>query len=226
MRAQAQPPRRKWPLIVIGVILAALIAYAIYALATNGPQPAPTSSPTPNASSSTAPEADPTGCLVGGGLDADTLLETQRSASHTTSGAVELAAALMRWAYQYPYPSPGDAAAISDSIISEDAPESFRDLPSFFAANPNLSGGIVADGTGYRLSTVPGVWYLESAEDDEVTVSVGAGFVIDNQLSSSLKASTTVTLHWERDAWRADQLAGTRTTEELFQIGTPFTGGC
>jgi hypothetical protein len=223
MRAQAKPPRRKWPWILVGVILAALVAYAIYAVATSSPTPV--ASPTPTESTQ-APAAEPTGCLIGPGLDAATLTETQAAAVHETSGAVEVAAALMRWAYRYPYPSAGDANEVSGSIISSEAPDSFRDLAGFFAGSPNLSGGIVPDGTDYRLSTVTGVWNLESEEPDVVTVSVGANFVVDDQISSSLKASTTVTLRWEDGAWRADQLAATRTTEELFEIGTPFTGGC
>lgn len=224
MRAQATPPRRKWPIVVIGVILAALVAYAIYTVATNRSEPVPSPTPSPTTSASTT--ADPTGCLVGPELDAQTLIETQRLAAHDSPGAVEVAAALMRWAYRFPYPTAEDATAVSGAIISSQAPESFRDLAAFFETQPNLSGGIVPDGTDYRLSTVTGVWFLESAEPDTVTVSIGAAFVVDDQLSSTLKASTTVTLYWESGGWRADQLAATRTTEELFQIGTPFAGGC
>jgi len=224
MRAQAKPPRRKWPWIVIGVIVAALIAYALYAVATNKPVTEPT--PEPTTSESTPVDSVPTGCLGGDGLDAGTLLATQDNAAHSTSGAVEVAAALTRWAYQYPYPSAEDAQAASGSVISSKAPDSFRDLVGFFASEPNLSGGLVADNTEYRLSTVTGVWYIDSKAPDQVTTSIGSAFVVDGQLSSSLKASTTVTLRWENGAWRADQLAGAHTTEELFEIGTPFTGGC
>jgi hypothetical protein len=224
MRAQAKPPRRKWPWIVIGILVAVLIAYALYAVATNKPSAEPT--PEPTTSDSPPVEAAPTGCLGGDGLDAATLLAAQDNSAHSTSGAVEVAAALMRWAYQYPYPSAEDAQAASDSVISSEAPDSFRNLVGFFAGEPNLSGGLVADNTDYRLSTLTGVWYVDSEEPNEVTTSIGSAFVVDGQLSSTLKASTTVTLRWEDGAWRADQLAGTHTTEELFEIGTPFTGGC
>jgi hypothetical protein len=224
MRAQAKPPRRKWPWIIVGIILAALIAYALYAVATNRSESDPT--PAPTASESTPAAAAPTGCLVGGGLDAATLLQTQKQAAHDSSGAVEVATALMRWAYRFPYPEDQEAQEVSDAIISSEAPESFRDLAGFFANGPNLSGGIVADDTDYRLSTVTGVWVLEAEAPDEVTASIGAVFVVDGQLSASLKASTTITVRWEDGAWKADQLAGTRTTEELFAIGTPFEGGC
>jgi hypothetical protein len=224
MRAQANPPRRKWPWIIVGVILAGLIAYALYAVATNKPAQEPT--PEPTTSVATPVDVAPTGCLGGDGLDAATLLAAQAEASHTTSGAVDVAAALMRWAYRYPYPSPEDAQTASDSVISSAAPDSFRDLVGFFKGEPNLSGGLVADKTEYRLSTVTGVWFVDEEAPNQVTASIGSAFVVDGQLSSSLKASTTVTLRWEDGAWRADQLAGTHTTEELFEIGTPFTGGC
>lgn len=224
MRAQAKPPRRKWPWIVVGVLVTGLIAYALYAVATNEPVADPT--PEPTTSEATPVDAAPTGCLGGDGLDTATLLAAQEEADHSTSGAVEVAAALMRWAYRYPYPSPEDAQTASDAVISSEAPDSFRDLVGFFAAEPNLSGGLVADATEYRLSTVTGVWYVDAEAPDQVTASVGSAFVVDGQLSSSLKASTSVTLRWEGGAWRADQLAGAHTTEELFEIGTPFTGGC
>jgi hypothetical protein len=70
------------------------------------------------------------------------------------------------------------------------------------------------------------VWFLEEERPDVVTVSVGSAFVVQGQLSPSLRASTTITLRWEEGAWRADQLVGTRTTEELFAIGKQFSGGC
>lgn len=224
MRAQAKPPRRKWPWIIVGVVVAALIGYALYAVATNKPTVEPT--PEPTTSEATPVDAAPTGCLGGDGLDAATLLAAQSQAPHSSSGAVEVAAALMRWAYRYPYPSADDAVAASAEVISSQAPDSFRDLAAFFATEPNLSGGLVADDTEYRLSTVTGVWYVDTEAPDEVTASIGASFVVDGQLSASLKATTTVTLRWEDGAWRADQLAGTHTTEELFEIGTPFAGGC
>ena len=224
MRAQAKPPRRKWPWVIAAVILAGLIAYALYAVATNKPVVVPT--PEPTDSSSIPPTAEPTGCLGGDGLDSAMLIAAQEKAGHDSAGAVEVAAALMRWAYRYPYPAVEDANAASAAVISSEAPDSFRDLSGFFATEPNLSGGIVADKTDYRLSTVTGVWYLDAETPDEVTASIGAAFVVGGELSSSLKASTTITLRWEDGAWRADQLAGTHTTEELFEIGTPFTGGC
>jgi hypothetical protein len=227
MRAQAKPPRRKWPWIIVGVVVvvvAGLVAYALYAVATNKSVVEPT--PEPTRTEATPVDAAPTGCLGGDGLDAATLLAAQAKASHGTSGAVEVAAALMRWGYRYPYPSPEDAQTASDSLISSEAPDSFRDLVAFFNGEPNLSGGLVADKTEYHLSTVTGVWFVDEEAPDQVTASIGSAFVVDGQLSSSLKASTTVTLRWEDGAWRADQLAGIHTTEELFEIGTPFTGGC
>lgn len=227
MRAPATP-RRRWPIILIAVVLAALAGYGIYAVSqanTGKPTATPTSSPTATPSASTG-GAVPTGCLAGGGLDAATLLATQRAATHDRTGAVEFAAALMRWAYRYPYPTSSDSAQVAGAVISSAAPASFRDLPGFFAGSPNLSGGLVDNNVEYRLSTVPGVWYLDASGVDQMTVSVGEAFVINGQLSSQLRASTTVVLRWEGGAWKADQLSGTHTTEELFQIGTQFIGGC
>lgn len=221
MRAPATPPRRKWPLIVIGLIVAALIAYAIFAIATNRSTPQATQ--TPSTSHSAPVDAAPTGCLGGAEHDVSMLLEAAATAPHTTSGAVEFATAYVRWMHRFPNPTADEALQAKDVFSSANGD---FDLVAYLATQPNLSGGIVEDGRPFHSSTVPGVWYLESAAEDEVTVSIGTGFVIDGQLSASLRGSITVTVVWEGDSWRFDTSDGTRTTEDLFTIGTPFIGGC
>lgn len=224
--ATPKRPRRRWPLILIAVVVAALIGYTIYALAQrndDGTEGTPTSSPT---ASTAAPIAKVTGCLGGPSRDADMVLAAQAAAPNSVEGAAEMAAAMVRWSYQYPYPSDADAGTVSEAAVSAEAPASFRDLASFFAKDPNLSGGIVPDATQYRLSTVGGVWHVESSEEGKASITIGAAFVVKDELSSELRASVTVGLVWEDGAWHVTQLSGERTTEELFQIGTLFAGGC
>ena len=107
------------------------------------------------------------------------------------------------------------------------ASESFTsDLPKYLAAEPDLSGGIVAKGTEYNMNTVPGVWFVESASDDEIVVSIGSGFVVDGSLSPSLRSTITVSLEWSDGGWVVSGAEGTRTVSDLYEIGTTFTGGC
>jgi hypothetical protein len=150
----------------------------------------------------------------------------QALAGHSSNGAVEFATAFVRWTFQFPAPSVDDARFLSEQVISDTAPPGFRDLAGSMKATPNSSAGAVKDGTSFYLSTVPGVWYLESAASDEVTVSIGSAYVVDGALSPSLRAVSTFTLSWSAGGWHIQSGEKKRTTEEAFSIGTSFTGGC
>lgn len=205
--------------IVIGLVIAA-VAYFGNRGATTTPKPSSSSSASPSAVSDPAP----TGCLGGKGRNAAMVLAAQKTAPHTTNGAVEVAAAFTRWLDQYPYPSSPDSQQIQDKSLASSAPT--KDLVAFFASNPNLSGGLVPDGESYYLSTIPGVYHVESAETNEVIVSVGTGLVTDGSLNATLRGSVTVTVEWQSGNWKFVRSTGTRTTQDLYAIGTPFTGGC
>ena len=222
-----KPPPRRWPWIVgVAAVLAVAVVAVLLAVNPNRP-PTPTGSSTPSATSTTEPtDAAPTGCLGGPTRDADMLLAAQKAAPHTTNGATEVAAALVRWTFRYPTFTQGEAEVVSDNIISKSATPEFKDLAGSIQKHPNNSGGVVADGVPFYLSTAPGVWYLESAASDSVKVSIGAGYVVNGALSPELRSSTTVEMVWEDGGWHAKSGSITRTTEELFRIGTAFTGGC
>lgn len=225
MRAKATRPRRIWPWILLAVVVVSAI---IAALTVSGvipaPQPTTTQSPAPTIEPTTGAGAEPTGCLGGETRDAAMVLAAQAAAPQTSNGAIEVATAFVRWLNQYPYPSTADIATIEMEGLASSAPT--KDVAGFFAGNPNLSGGLVPDGTTYYLSTLPGVYNLEAAAPDEVTASIGTALVIDGALSPTLKGSITVTVVWESGSWKFVNSEGTRSTEELYSIGRPFTGGC
>lgn len=224
MRAEARPPRRKWPWIVSGAAVAALVVGGAvwYGARNTDVTTEPTASP--SATSTSAPvDVEPTGCLGGDTRDATMVLAAQAGAPHTSNGAVEFATALMRWMHQYPVPPAEDVAEVEEAVIASGSP---YDLVSAYAGEPNTSGALVPDGTPFALSTVPGVWNLESYADDTATVTVGAGVVINGELHPTFRMAKTFTLDWEGGHWTFDQASLDRTTEELYSIGTPYTGGC
>lgn len=225
MRAEAKRPRRIWPWFAIGAaaLLALVIAIVLVGRGPTGPPSASPSSPQTSASPVHS-DADPTGCLGGEGRDAKMVLTARSDAPHTSNGAIEVATAFVRWLNQYPYPSARDIAAVQATALSSRAQT--KDMAAFFATKPNLSGGLVANDSPYYLSTVPGVYYLESAAPNEVTASIGTALVVDGALSATLKGSITVTVSWEDGGWKFVSSKGTRTTEELYSIGRPFTDGC
>ena len=229
MRITVKIRRRVWLRFFIGLVtIAAIIAVATVYFGGRTNPAAPNAVATPTSSPASeipvAVDAAPTGCLGGPDRTAAMVLAAQQTAPHTTNGAIEVAAAYVRWLNQYPYPSTADADAVSLAGLAQGAPT--KDIRGFFATNPNLSGGLVPDSTSFYLSTVPGVWHLEKASEEEVVATIGAGLVIEGALSPTLKGSITVTLNWEDGQWKFDSSVGTRTTQDLYSIGTPFTGGC
>jgi hypothetical protein len=226
MSAPTAAPRRKWPWILIAVIIVAAIIVLVVVRVASGGTPTvatPTDSPT-KLRSTPISDASPTGCLGGSSRDAAMVLKAQSKAPDTSNGAVEVAAAFTRWIQRYPYPSASDATTIQKSVL---ASNSFTDnLVDYLAGKPDLSGGIVPAGETYYMSTVPGVWNVESASSKRVVVTVGTAFVVNGAVSSSLRSSITVTENWQTGGWHVANVAGKRTTEELFSIGHPFTGGC
>ena len=229
MTAAPPPTRRRsraWAvgaLLVVVLVAAVVIVLRLYAPgpdrdAVEGAAPSPGAPPTPVEAAETAVS----GCLGGETRDAAMVQAAQQSAGHDETGAVEVSTAFVRWLNQYPYP--GDAEQVQQSAMSAQAPT--RDLVGFFATEPDLSGGLVAANEPYWLSTVTGVYVVESAEPDAVTASIGTALVRDGELSPTLKGSITVTVAWEDGRWVFVRSEGTRTTEDLFAIGAPFSGGC
>ncbi|MCS5732428.1 hypothetical protein [Herbiconiux daphne] len=228
MRAEARPPRRIWPWFIAGAaVIAAAVIVLVIAL-----RPAPTTQvdaapvPTPTPSTTVVMDQEPTGCLGGPERNAAMLLAAQAAAPHTTNGAVELAAAMVRFTFRDPSVSADEAAQVEPILFASTATPQFRDLTGALPQGQNNSSGVVPNGTPFYLSTVPGVWHVESAEPDRVEVSVGAGYVVDGELSAQLRSSSTLALVWEDDTWKLESGSISRTTQDLYAIGTTFTGGC
>lgn len=230
MTIEQHPPRRIWSWIILAVVvIIAVVAAVIFAVtASRGDATAaPTASATVSAatpSGTNTTDAAPTGCLGGPNRDAAMVLAAQKAAPHISNGAVEFAAAFVRWAYQYPYPSSSDATEVSRVAVAPNAPT--KDLAAFFATKPNVTGGLVPDDTEYYRTTVPGVWYLDSYSNATADVSIGTGVVIKGALNPTVRGSITVTVAWSTNGWQFVTSAGKRTTEQLYDVGTAFSGGC
>lgn len=226
MRAETKRPRRRWPWIAgaAAIAIAILITIIMTGHGPPGPPATSPSNPPTHSPAGIGTDADPTGCLGGSTRDSAMVLAAGASAPHTSNGAIEVSTAFVRWLNRYPYPPAVDITVIQKDALSTRAPT--KDIVAFFDTKPNLSGGLVADGTPYNLSTVPGVFHLESATANEVTTSIGTALVVDGALSPTLKGSITVTVAWEDGGWKFVSSEGTRTTQELYTIGRPFSSGC
>lgn len=222
-------PRARWPWI-LGAIVAVIVVIAVVLGVTAAlrqsaaPSPTPTRTVTPTRTST--PDAAPTGCLGGSNRDNAMLLSAQKAAPHTTNGAADFAAATARWILRHPTATVDEANQVAGDIIASDASPQFKDLGTAVSQNQNPSGGAVADGTDFYVTTTPGVYYVDSASGDKVTVSIGTGYVINGAVNPQLRTSSTYVLEWQRGAWRIQSASIAHTTEDLFKIGTPFTEGC
>ncbi len=220
--------RSRWPW-VIGAIAAAIVVVLVILALTGGfggrSAAQPTSSATPSAAPSSTSAADPapTGCLGGPTIDTNMLRAAQKAAPHTSNGAVEFTTAFVRWLYRYPVPSQAEATEAQQFAIAQGSSIA---LPASVAKNTNPSGGAVDDGTPFHLSTVTGVWNLESYSDPTATVSVAGAFVVSGVMSPTMSSASTFTVKWQDGAWRVFSGEYKRTPAQLYSIGTKFTGGC
>lgn len=232
MSAELKPPRGRRGGIILAVILvvAAIVAAAVVyssssSTDTTSPTESQSTSATPSDADAADPDAQPTGCLGGSARDADMLLAAQAAAPHTTTGAVEVAAAMVRWVQRSPLPTADEAVRVQDAVLTKDRAFT-ADLPSYLAGDPDFRYGLFADDQDFYMRTINGVWLLDSATSDAVTVSLGLNYVIDGALSPRYVVSLTMEMLWEDGHWHVGDAYGKRTTETLFAAGTPFTEGC
>lgn len=231
-----KPPARRWPW-VIAVVVVAAAALILALVFVKAPAPGSTRSTSTPAVTPSVPvpaqtlmvtpdpvaDAAPTGCLGGPERNADMVLATVEKAPHTSNGAVEVAASLVRWISQSAIPSGDDVQRIQEAVL---ASGSAIDLEGAMVPGADMSNGSIPAGTPFYLSTAPGVWDVESSGESTVTVAIGTGFVVNGALSPTQRGSATMTMQWENDHWTLLSSGGSRTPADLFASGTAFTGGC
>jgi hypothetical protein len=240
MRMYTKAGRSRWPYVIGGAVVVVAVAGGIvYSSAQPGGDPAAVASsePTPSASapsdggSSGAGDDDdgvaPTGCLGGQDRNALMVLDAQKTASHTTYGAVEVATSFYRFYWQYPYAPADQLDAVSSGVIGSNAPDSFKQLStSFEAVGDNPTGGKFAAGTPFHMSSTNGLWRVsEESTPDRIIVSLAAGYVIDGALSPTEVGVGGFVMVWENDAWHVE--SGISPDQDLLAAGgTRYTGGC
>lgn len=228
--------RTTWLIAAVVIVVIALVAVTAY-LAGRGasPQTATQSKPTV-VSSSEAPSVDatstdslgapPTGCLGGPARDDAMLLAAQRRAPHSAYGAVEVAAAIFRWAIRSPEPTESDVHGVRAVFVKSKRATAERQLSDDYRANPNPSNGLVADGEHFYLSTANGQWLVAGGStSDRVSVEVQAAFVVNGALSPTKSLTEAFTMVWEDQGWHLDGLLK-GDSQRLAAGGTQFSAGC
>lgn len=232
MRAEAVRPKGRWRWVVLAIVVVGAIVVAAVLYYASRPSPGtavgnPSHTPNPIRSTNSGPTSvakSPDGCLGGGERTAGMVLAATKDAGNSKVGAVEAAAAFMRFFDQYPYPAPADSNKVQAGAI--DKSSSTSDLAAYFATSPDMSGGFVAKGARFYLSTVGGVYQVESYSSGNATVSLGARFVVNDAVSATLESTSTITVRWSDGRWKYVSSGVKRTTDELFGVGQPLVGGC
>ena len=218
-------------LLVGAVIIVAIVVAYVAGRGTDTTTATPSStalsvSASPTTGSSTDTDSAPTGCLGGAARTNAMLLTAQKSAPHTTYGAVEVATAFYRWSYRYPVPTPADIRAVGAVFVPKQASKSEASLQSDYARNPNPSGDVVKDGAPFYLSTATGQWTAQSGGTaSEQLISVQAAFVVDGAVSATESTTEAFTMRWVDGAWRVVGVAKSDPAK-VAAGGTAFTAGC
>ena len=107
--------RNRWIWIVGIVAVVVIVIGVVLATTLNHPTATPTATASTPVRTAQPTDTAPTGCLGGNARDANMLLVAQKAAPHTTNGAVEVAAALVRWTFRSPSFSTDEASEVSHS---------------------------------------------------------------------------------------------------------------
>jgi hypothetical protein len=226
--AAPRPPLPRWIWITGAAVIAVAVVVGVILWAQRPTDNAAGPTPPTTAEPSSTPSPDSgivTGCLAEG-QTIDMLLTTQKVAPHSATGAVEFASAQMRMMKQWPWPSFEDYQAANSTTWAGGS----LDQAQYDAAvvGPNASGGVVAEGTPFHLTTVLGRWYVDSYDGDTAQVTVGAAYVIGDAVSPQYRAVGTYNLEWTDKGWVTLSTEKEHTVQELFDdgLGSPYAGGC
>lgn len=236
-RLTAPDGRSRIPLLIaVAVLVIAVIGGGAFLLGRNS-NPAAVSSteasePAPSPTDSVIYEGSydpaPTGCLGGEERTPQMVLTAQKKAGHSAFGAVEVAAAIFRWGYRYPYPNASEVRDLRPVFSAGRADALEKQFISSYERSGYVAppGGDVAAGTSYYLTTANGVWTISSdSTSDRVISSIQLHYVVNDSYSTSKTVAVTVVLQWSNARWR---LADLRSTDpaQVTAGGTSFTTGC
>lgn len=242
MRMYDKAGRSRWPYVIGAAVVIVAVAGGIVYTSTRPPSTpnagtsgTPTSSPSastpaPSGSSGAGDGEDdvaPTGCLGGLDRNAAMVLAAQKSAKHTTSGAVEVAAAFYRFLWQYPYPPAQDVDTVGSSVIAGTATHAWKDIAAgYAAAGDNPTQGYLSAATPFHVSTTNGLWRVaETSTADRVNVETAVGYVVDGELSPTKVAGIGLVVVWQDDSWHVE--SGSQIDQaKLAAGGNRYTAGC
>lgn len=218
---------RRWPLVVAVVAATAVLGAGVVAvtvLVAGGEPTAATSTTSDDAATavpSTPPESGVPGCQAGSAITNAALLQAQHTSGMDEAGAAAFSADLFRWLGSDPTAEQADELADTiEQVLAPSAQGSLRD--TFTAAVDQARQGLSVD--DWYVSTEGARFYVESSTSQGTVVSIAATRVFDD--GSRQSGTQTFTLVAAEPGWQLQELSQMRTTADLQQLGTSYTGGC
>lgn len=232
-----RPPRSRLPWVIAGILLViVLVVVAAWWGSANAgdDEAAPPVSETPTPSESEAeptatgvdgPDDDlttrPTGCIAGNGRDADMLLEARELSPQTANGAVEFAAAVLKFTYRYPYPTKDELRAIEEMYADD------YDLISAYDTEPTIAPDVAPAGTPIQATMVGGAWYLHDFSEDRAEITIAYFWEIDGVRDGSIARASNVVLQWGDHGWMMTRQGDNQLrSQEVLDLGSAFAGAC
>lgn len=210
----------RWAIVVVS-FLAVLAVVAGVSIWYQKNPPAPVAAPSSSEAPAPVGGEFPNGCLAGKDTSVDALIAAQKKATHTEADAVGLAAAFMRWATQYPYPSTVDGEKLLAALASTKADPSILDIPANIVANKPRDGWVSGG-----VSFAEGRYLIDNSTQDTITVSLGGQRIKNGLPIPDNRVLGAFTLVWEGDVWKLQSSLEARTDQNLFVDGTSLVGGC
>lgn len=209
-------PRWAWVLVTVLVVVGLVAGVSVFYASTRKDEAA---APAPSApSQAVAGGAD--GCIAGRDNNAQSLIAGAKKQAHTEEGAAATAAGLLRFMFQYPWPSQkqleqtmGELSTVESSEISATA-KSLRQTPG--PREARTAGYSIADGR-YRIGP--------ESTSNSVVVSIDAAAITDGQLNGESLVKT-FTMEWDGDIWKLDGSDDNGANDSNLDDATAFVGGC
>lgn len=206
----------RWVWVLVTVVVAALVVGVSVVFSKNRESPAPPSA----APAPTIARAGADGCIAGRNNDAKSLIAGARKQPHTEGGAAATAAGLLRFMFQYPWPSEKELALMMSELSTVDSSE----IPATAKFLRQTPGPREARTAGYSIAD--GRYSIEpSSTENFVVVSIDAAAITDGRLNGESLVKT-FTMAWDGQVWKLDGSDDSRADESNLENGVAFVGGC
>lgn len=220
-RSSTSPAQRgfpRWAWLVVGVVVAIALVGGVSAWYQANPR---VNEPTVSSPAATGGAGEaPNGCLGGPDNTASVLLDGQKSAARTQTGAISVAAGIWRWVAYYPRHAPEEVRAVAAAVLAQNATGQIADMEKTLTSSQTFPGL-----TSESLNFANSRYRVEESTPDLVRVSLTSEH-IQNGKPLEVTRATTFTMVWEDGTWKVRSDGVAPSIDDIAATGAAFAGGC